>query len=464
VSFDLKAVFNLDGRPFERALKNSERSVEKTSEKMSGYLESAFSGNIGSKLFGAAFKSAGIAAVGVMVEQFVDKFQDKIKEVRIGSIRTGLDMETFQRVQNVTEATGSSAETAAKAMEHIAIAQEKIRKGEPEAEKLLGLFSEFGITMADIESKRYDQLFFKWAEAMRVANLDGAKLAATHELLGKSGAELIPAAKKGFDSLGASGGMVTEEDVKNADGVKKSLEESNFIWKEMGLNAGRLGSAILDSFKGVAIVTRDIANGDFFKGFTKAGREELEQRATEKREMEERMREQAEVIAERDAERSKEQLAERLQAQKVAKEKEKAAEGLGKLEETLAEKRRRNRLDAMSPAERKAELQRQLQAAETEARNAAGTFDLVNGKYVQDPRMMKRALEASLRAEDLRHELLGIHEEKGKSSPFLHDSLAAIGGFTGNAGNNSERALTNIERHTRETAQALKPGPGSALP
>lgn len=458
MSFDLKGIFNIDGRPAQRSVKQIEQDVQKSAENMTGYLESAFSGGLGQKVFSGAFKAAGLGAVATLAGELADKFQEKLKSIKIGSLRTGLDVETFQRLQNVTEAQGSSADTAARAMEHIAIAQQKIKEGGPEAEKLLTQFSALGVTLQDIESRSFQEIFFKIAAGMKDAELNGEKLAAIHEVLGRSGAELIPAFKKGFDSTQASAGLITQKDMENFDSMKKTLEESDGIWKDMAKTVGALAMAVGNSFRGIPVVFKEISNGDFFKKFTAGGRKQMEDERQENARLAALRAEQAETIRQKDAEESKRQLEERRVALDEEKAQKKAEEHSAGLESQLAEKERRNQLERMSPSARKAELRREIQGAKDALLEAQASEE--PGDAIAHNETLKRAI----RLQDLQHELFGLEKPKESADDKIHDALARVGGgFVSDNGRTVE-LLEQIKESTGKTAESIQEMKGQDNP
>ena len=183
---------------------------------------------------------ASVVGIPALLGQKFAEIQERAKAIKLGSIRTGLSTDEFQRVSNVTESTGLDTSSAAHAIDHIAKAQAELKHGSLDAtrqtDKLASAFASLGISVAQVESLSPQQLFFKIAEAMKEAaaqgKLTGEQIAAMKEVLGKAGPELIPAFAKGFEGTIKDTANLTEEEVNKMVKSSKMLDGVKGVWGE----------------------------------------------------------------------------------------------------------------------------------------------------------------------------------------------------------------------------------------
>ena len=196
-----------------------------------------------------------VSSIPAKIGEAFNEIQERAKAVKLGSIRTGLSTDQYQRVSNVTESTGLDAGSAAHAIDHIAKAQTELKHGSIDAtratEKLAEAFAAIGISVSQVESLSPQQLFFRIADALKDAaaqgKLTGEQIAAMKEVLGKAGPELIPAFAKGFEGDAADIGNLTEEQIKKSTGVQNISKGIKAVLKEMFEGPARAAMDILDS-------------------------------------------------------------------------------------------------------------------------------------------------------------------------------------------------------------------------
>jgi hypothetical protein len=264
---------------------------------------------------------------------------------------------------------------------------------------------------------------------MKDAEVSGEKLAAIHEILGKSGAELIPAFKKGFDSPAASAGLVTNDEIKNLESMKASLAESDRLWASIAKWAGMVATSIGFAFRGIP---------QFLKGAGDSILQSLGGKSLGEQEQEKADVARMETLAKnsdanRAEEKRKEELAsatkqlEERQA-KMAADKKQADEHKRleaenpRLQQQLQERERKNDLEKLSPGQRRDALLRELTQAK-------GDLKLAQENEAENPGNVEAKnarLKLAFRAAGIQGDLQGI--KRGDSDEGVKDSLARVGG------------------------------------
>jgi hypothetical protein len=188
---------------------------------------------------------AGTAIGGLLLKGFsaaeakLDELIQKAKEIRVGSIRTGMDTQKFQQVSNVFDSKGSSIEKYESSSEHLNDAQQKILDGEDEGAKLQRSFARLGVTMEDLKKKNFQQVWFEIAENMRYAEITGEKLAAMKDIFGKNPDELIPVFKEGFEGKIANRATLSDKELKDVNEYGAAKKDFAAIGSMIGLEAAK---------------------------------------------------------------------------------------------------------------------------------------------------------------------------------------------------------------------------------
>lgn len=269
---NLRAFLGLDAAGFEKGIERSKKQAESFAQSMA----SKFAG-----LFTGGALVAGILKFGSLI----DRLQDKSKEIRIGTQKTGLDPQSYQKFANTLDAVGSSGEAGAVAMEHLADATVKIKNGEEGSAKLADNLAVLGVSLDDIQRKDYKAIFFQIADGMKTATLSAERLAAIKEIFGKGGIELIPAMKLGFDSAASNRGTISDVDLEKLAELKKIQKESTGWWREMTQESGLFWSGMLSgALKMVATPMEGLLGigGEGKNEFRDAQREKIQQHEKER--------------------------------------------------------------------------------------------------------------------------------------------------------------------------------------
>ncbi len=445
MGFDLVGKLGLNNEPFDKNLKKAEESVAKTSDKMAHSLQGALSGDFFGKLFGGFAAGVGLGAITSFAKEIATSLEGELKEIKIGSILTQMDPETFQRVRNVVEATGSSIEKVAKAQEKIAEGVEAFKSGSKEGYEMARNMMTLGASLQAIKDGDFQKVFFQIADSLKTADIDAQRLAAMKDVLGRGGLELLPAFKRGFDNPSASFGIIDEKELKRLNEVVRLSKEAGGIWKDVGHTIGATFMKVFSGFKLMPMIFQG-------RNFRASGLSEEEEATAQVRGAQQGF---AEELARKDKERAERELAAR-EAQQKADE-----------AETKHQQDRRKKIS---------DLNMRVPAMEAEALNEGSPRQ----KKIADLRMRIRASEEGvakfrdrLRAnkddEDaqvnsllFREELAGqkkhlaqlLNQKPDRRRQQNLDSLASIGGFSQNQGT-SANALNEIKKNTRDAVQRL---------
>src|SRR4051794_13503792 len=115
-----------DGRGFSAGMNQALGEAKQASQKISGYFASAFSGGGGvGTVFGGVAGALGVQKLFDVVTGMADKVKQTFKDVKIGAAQLGTDIDTFQRIANITTRTGTGPETFVNFVEHLAVNLEK---------------------------------------------------------------------------------------------------------------------------------------------------------------------------------------------------------------------------------------------------------------------------------------------------------------------------------------------------
>ncbi len=110
------------------------------------------------------------------------------------SQRVAISTETLSGWSNVANKAGVDTDTFAKSLATLEKQQDAAKNGNQDA---INAFGRIGLKLKDIQNLHGDQLFLKTADAMAQYRDGGAKLATAQQLMGKTGAQMIPAINQG---------------------------------------------------------------------------------------------------------------------------------------------------------------------------------------------------------------------------------------------------------------------------
>jgi hypothetical protein len=272
--FSLIFKIGADSRELNQSLEAVPKKTAQTAEAMANHFRQALGGQFFSNLFSNGLQAVGLGAFGAFLSEKANEFKDKIKEINRGVMLTQLDPETVQRLKNITDYYGGSLEGVAKAMEHVAEAQSKLLHGEAGSEHLLDAMHAFGLGMEDLRNKRYDQIFFEIAKAVKALgnSMTGEQLAAFKALTGRGGMELLPALKTGLDSTRAGAGLISDEDLQTMKGLGEQMARVDSFWKTIGNFFGKVGTGL----KAAPVAFYDLGRAMSVNPFEEAHEEAVE--------------------------------------------------------------------------------------------------------------------------------------------------------------------------------------------
>lgn len=420
---NLMAFFGLDGSKFaaglDKAVAEAAKKGPSIEKSLMGALKQSSIFNAIASPIGAAC-TAAVGFFGLVIAK-VEELRDRAKEIKIGAAQTGLSQDQFQNVFNAAQGSGASTEAIPKAILKIAEAQEKVKNGGEGAAKALEGFSALGITLGEIQSNSYQDLFLKISESMHVAQLSGEQLTAGAELMGKGFESLLPAFQRGFHDPVDQMNKLSDEEITKLNNVSKSVAILKATWQGGLQNAANLLIKVTGAGNSNLVDDPNVvANEKRLQGI-------LDQRQAKKA---------AAANADRQAE---------LSAQKNLTK-------AGEIDKRVAEEERVAKLRSMPAPERLAELKKET--AELERQAAILEAKLRTEKDAADAPAL-----AELRAQISRRHL---EEPELSKQPRENDKLSVtanqrIGAFVG--GGVADRHLQtaqNTEKHAAATANYLQ--------
>lgn len=174
----LKWVFGADVGPFKRGLAEMRGEVQ------------AFSGSVKGMLAGA-FGGAAVAAWATgMIQQFA-----RVQDI---ADRFGVSAETIQRLGFSAKMSGTDAETAAKGYTKLVRSVAEAENGSESANEA---FATLGINVAQFKNFTPEQQLVEIAKGLESSANRGQAFNAILQILGKSGAEMLPMLEQGAAAL-----------------------------------------------------------------------------------------------------------------------------------------------------------------------------------------------------------------------------------------------------------------------
>ncbi|MFN3833728.1 MAG: hypothetical protein ACK4SQ_16000 [Allorhizobium sp.] len=214
----LRVNLGLDSAEFQDGMKRAQSDTDK----FASALKTGFAA-------AAAAAAAGLAAVSVAVRQNLNSFDELSKT----SQKIGIPVEELSKLKYAADLSGVS-------MEGMQTAVSKLSKNMVEASKGSGkmaqTFGQLGITLKNSDgSLRSSSVILTELSDKFAAMPDGAqKTALAMQLLGKSGADLIPLLNGGSDALGGL------------------LNEAKMFGLEVSTETARMAEAVNDNFARVS--------------------------------------------------------------------------------------------------------------------------------------------------------------------------------------------------------------------
>lgn len=179
---DATVTLGLDARQVKTGLDGARREVEKFGQTTKKTLAAATTGR-----FAGAGKSIAGALAGIAIGSKVKSTVDEYARLADLANRLGVSAESLQRVGIAAEQSGTDAETAARGLTLLTKALDN-----PDNKKAAEAFEELGINLGELRAADSFQQVRMLSTAFQKAQSTGTGFAAIMDLLGKSGAELIP--------------------------------------------------------------------------------------------------------------------------------------------------------------------------------------------------------------------------------------------------------------------------------
>jgi hypothetical protein len=139
-------------------------------------------------------------------------FADADQLERLGD-RTGIGVETLQRLRVVGADAGVSLDSMANAMNRL---QKNIGEG---TSGTAGALAQLGLAFEDIKRMSPEEKFYAISEALKQVDDDDKRVALGVQLMGKGFTELLPAIKAGFDGVKDSAAGMSKGTVAALDGA-----------------------------------------------------------------------------------------------------------------------------------------------------------------------------------------------------------------------------------------------------
>ncbi len=404
MSFRIPVVLDGDGSGFTKMIEEATHHTEHFAEKTTGLLKSVFSGSAGTGLFAGGLATLGLGEVGHLIGELAGEFNQKVKDVRLGVLETGLDPEVFQQFRNLAEASGIGVDSFTGALQKMSVALAKIAGGGEDGKKVIEQLHTIGLTVKDMDMSNAGKSFTTLFDQLhRLGTLDIPQRSALQGLMGKGAARLEAAAQMGRESMAANVGMLEPDVLDAASQRGRAARYQTAITRHMEEEAGGFASRLWFGLKMSGMAALGLG-GDMLDVM---GKDQAKIKA-EKHETPEILKEQQEkVLAEQEEMRKRNRAAAEQEVfDKKRKEEEKTLTKAGEIEE-------KNRLAKLKPRDRLKELQRL-------------SGELEKGELTADKR---------LRLAELQGEMIPLQNSIAKSGAHFNvDALARIGGFAGTGG------------------------------
>ncbi|MGB0991695.1 MAG: hypothetical protein ACPG32_04410 [Akkermansiaceae bacterium] len=187
-------------------------------------------------------QAAGIGALLIGLDKVTEKY-DRVHKL---SLRFGLDAKDIQQLGFAAEQNGASMELIAKAM------AQANRSGQ-EAGRGLKTYSDqfeiLGINVAEFNALDQKSQFLLIADAVANASDQNAAMAATQQLLGRSGLELIPMLKQGSAAIREQAESITALGNAEVAAMAKARDDLNQAKTDITGNLGIALAYIIRLFK-----------------------------------------------------------------------------------------------------------------------------------------------------------------------------------------------------------------------
>ncbi|MBU3694792.1 MAG: hypothetical protein FGM40_08200, partial [Rhodocyclaceae bacterium] len=214
---------------FQSDLGRAEQIAQNTARKIDAQF-----GIVKSALATVGIGLASIASFDALANKIENVIQSAAGLQQL-SERTGATVEGLSTLANVARLSGTDTESLATGLQKLARAMLDAQQG---GTKTSAALAALGISTKDLASERPDQVFEQLAVALAKYQDSAAKTALVQELLGKSGANLLPVMKD-LVEIGDLQYKVTAEQAHMADEYEKNLVRlrvsTDALFKTIGL-------------------------------------------------------------------------------------------------------------------------------------------------------------------------------------------------------------------------------------
>lgn len=211
------ATLGLNTRPFQQGLDRAKGSLDAFSRGASSAMKS----------WAAGLSLVGIgASVRATIEEF-DRLNDLAE-------RFGLSAETMQRIGYAAKVTGADIETVARAL---AIANRNAQTAATSGGQVAEAFKRLGINAVEFAGLDQQGQLEALADAFAGAADKNMVLADALQIMGRSGAELVPLLAQGADGvreLGKNAEIASEESIKMIAGLDDRIDAATTKAKALG--------------------------------------------------------------------------------------------------------------------------------------------------------------------------------------------------------------------------------------
>lgn len=222
--FLIKLLFRSDA---EQAVKGATAQVDGLAKKVSGFAMSfqSLGGFATGLLGGLGLTSAADALRGF--EERLEKVRERAKQLKDINLGYGLDKNLIQRLINVTD-----VDTATKAIELMASAQEKLKRGQDTDHSIAKSFAAFGVSPDVAKMKDFQSLFLEITRSIERMPMNGEKIAAVRDLFGRGGMGIVAGLRKGLDSATGSRDLIGDSDLAKLDELNYKLKSVGATWTQ----------------------------------------------------------------------------------------------------------------------------------------------------------------------------------------------------------------------------------------
>ena len=188
----------------------------------------------GTSIFGSLGRAAGslvgaglgaIGGIAAMAANHAEGASSKVTSIGASSTDQGRSAKSTSQLSYGAEATGSSLKTLDSAMDHL---KGTIKSANDGSEKASDSLNKFGLSAQTLASLSVDDRMKKLGEALNRIKDPADRDRAAIELLGESGAELVPllADIQGYrDKAQSSGTMIDEKDVEASKKMQLAMSQ-----------------------------------------------------------------------------------------------------------------------------------------------------------------------------------------------------------------------------------------------